>query len=29
VKLQENSRENVEVKVIPFDAIEAEAAKIR
>ena len=29
VKLQENSRENVEVKVIPFDAIEAEAAKIQ
>ncbi len=29
LKLQENARENVEVKVIPFDAVEAEAAKIR
>jgi hypothetical protein len=29
VKLQENSRENLELKLIPFDDIEAEAAKFR
>jgi hypothetical protein len=29
VKLQENSRETVEPKLLPFDVIEAEAAKIR
>jgi hypothetical protein len=29
VKLQENSRETIEPKLLPFDVIEAEAAKIR
>lgn len=29
VKLQENSRETIETKLLPLDAIEAEAAKIR